>query len=641
MASVTGGEKVVPNRPVNLGLPGMKIERRADGCILAEYLHPLGAYAEKITDRLDFWARVAPQRVFLAQRVPSAGGGEKSWRTITYGDFHDKVRRIGQALLNRGLSLERPLVVLSGNDIEHALLMHAAMYVGVLYAPVSPAYSLSVKEFTRLSEIVRVLQPGMIFVNSLAPFVPALSAVACNGAELATSKPSGDLPATAFEELAETPDTASVDEANSRVNGDTIAKILFTSGSTNVPKGVINTQRMLCSNQAMILGMLPCFADEPPVTVDWLPWHHTFGGNHNLGIFLHNGGTLYIDEGRPIPGGFGPTAENLREIATTVYFNVPKGYEELVARLRNDDSLRRNFFSRVKLIFYAAASLPQPIRDELVRLATETCGERIAMVSAFGATETAPFALCPVNQSTMAGFIGLPAPGVQLKLVPCAEKLEARVRGPNITPGYWKQPELTRAAFDEEGYYRLGDAMTFLDPEYPEEGFVFDGRVVEDFKLTSGTWVNVGILRTSFVGYCAPYVHDAAIAGHDRDELAVLIFPNIEACRTAAGLPVELPVGELVAHPAVRALFRELLNAFAGQNTGSSSRIVRAILMTDRPSLEAGEITDKGSLNQRATLRRRAGMVDELYALEPAGHVITIDMGLAQHPGATKDRKGK
>jgi len=624
MASVITRGKVVPGRPVRLGLPGLKIERRADGCILAEYPHPLGAYPEKLTDRLDYWAKIAPERVFLAQRVPAASGVERPWRTISYSDFRGKVRRIGQALLNRGLSAERPLMVLSGNDIEHALLLHAAMYVGVPYAPVSPAYSLSVKEFTRLSEIMRVVQPGMVFASNLPAFAPALSAAPLAGAELVSTLPCVDLPSIDFQDLAETPETASVDEANSGINGDTVAKILFTSGSTNVPKGVVNTQRMLCSNQAMILSMLPCFGDEPPVTVDWLPWHHTFGGNHNLGIFLNNGGTLYIDEGRPVPGGFGPTAENLREIATTVYFNVPKGYEELVAWMRKDDILRKQFFSRIKLIFYAAASLSQAVRDELERLAIETCGERIAMVSAFGSTETAPFALCPVKQSNIAGFIGLPSPGVQLKLVPSGEKLEALVRGPNITPGYWKQPELTRAAFDEEGYYRLGDAMAFLDPEHPEEGFVFDGRVVEDFKLSSGTWVNVGVLRTNFVGHCAPYVQDAAIAGHDRDDLAALIFPNIEACRQKAGLSAQLTTAEVVSHSDVRAHFRGLLSEFARKSTGTSNRIVRAILMTDRPSLEAGEITDKGSLNQRATLRQRASWVEELYAPQPADHVITI-----------------
>lgn len=609
-------------RPVRLGSPGLIIERRRDGCILAESPHPLGAYPQKLTDRLELWARVAPERVFLAQRAPYPHD-EKTWRTITYGDFRTRIRRIGQALLNRRLSVERPLVVLSGNDIEHALLMHAAMYVGVPYVPVSPAYCLLVKDFTRLAEIVKVVQPGLIYANKLGAFGHALNAISLTSVELVTSQPC-DLAATAFDELVETPDTVSVDDANSNVDGDTIAKILFTSGSTDVPKGVINTQRMLCSNQVTILGMLPCLADEPPVTVDWLPWHHTFGGNHNLGAFLYNGGTLYIDEGRPLPGGFGPTAKNLREIPTNIYFNVPKGYEELIAYLQNDESLRRQFFKRLKLIFYAAASLSQPVWDDLERLTMETCGERIAMLSAYGSTETAPFAMSPVKPSRTAGYVGLPGPGVQLKLVPTADKLEVRVRGPNVTLGYWKHPELTRAAFDDEGYYRMGDALAFLDPERPEEGFVFDGRVVEDFKLSTGTWVNVGILRSNFVGHCAPYVQDAALTGHDRDYVGALIFPNLTACREKASLPLELPASEVVTHPTVRMLLQELLNSFASGSSGSSTRIARAMLMADPPSLEVGEITDKGSLNQSATLRRRANVVEQLYAADAPRNVITI-----------------
>ena len=606
-------------RAVRLGPPGMIFERRSDGCFIARNPHPLDRYPEKITDRLVHWARAAPDRVFLAQRR-----GDQTWRTIRYAEFQANVRAIGQALLSRGLSVERPIVVLSGNDIEHALLMYAAMLVGIPYAPISPAYSLAVKEFSRLRGIVELLQPGMIFTDRLDVFGNALRAVSFCGAELVTSGDPSPLRATPFEVLSRAQATAAVDRANAAVNADTIAKILFTSGSTGVPKGVINTQRMLSSNQAMILSVLPCLADEPPLTVDWLPWHHTFGGNHNLGLILYNGGTLYIDEGRPLPGRFNATVKNLREIAPTIYFNVPRGYQELIAALRRDEELRQRFFNRIQVIFFAAASLSQTARNDLERLALETCGERIPMVSGFGSTETAPSSLCPVLQSGCSGYIGVPEPGVELKLVPSGNKLEARVRGPHVTPGYWKHNEMTAAAFDEEGFYRTGDALALLDRDHPEKGFIFDGRLAEDFKLSTGTWVSTGELRTSLVAHFCPYVQDAAITGHDRSEVGALIFPDYEACRRHARLPRGASDSEIASHSRVRALFRELLESFAAQSTGSSNRLTRILLMVSGPSLEAGEITDKGSLNQRLVLSHRAELVERLYEVHPPDRVIAL-----------------
>jgi feruloyl-CoA synthase len=419
-----------------------------------------------------------------------------------------------------------------------------------------------------------------------------------------------------------------VDEAHRGVGPDTIVKILLTSGSTGMPKGVINTQRMWSSNQEMVRSCLAVCAEEPPVIVDWLPWNHTFGGNHNVGLVLYNGGSLYIDDGRPMPGGIEETVRNLREIAPTIYFNVPKGYEALIPYFHNEPELCKRFFSRLKLMFYAAASLSQPVWDELEDLSFRTCGERIRMVTALGATETAPLALFGGKEVNRAGMVGVPVPGVELKLVPAEGKLEARLRGPNIMPGYWRQPELTREAFDEEGFYRLGDALRIADPEDIKKGFLFDGRIAEDFKISTGTWVSVGPLRVEFLTHCAPYVRDVVIAGHDRDYVTVLIFPDVSACRGLCHDLNENPsVRDVLASAPVRAKFRALLEELARDSTGSSHRIVSAILLEDPPSIDAHEITDKGSLNQRAVLEHRAALVDELYSTPPSARIIAIDQG--------------
>ncbi len=406
---------------------------------------------------------------------------------------------------------------------------------------------------------------------------------------------------------------------------ETVAKILFTSGSTGTPKGVVNTQRMLCSNQEMLRASLAFLADEPPVIVDWLPWNHTFGGNHNVGLVLYNGGTLYIDDGKPTPAGIAETVRNLREISPTVYFNVPKGFEELVTYLRAEPELRRKFFKRVKLMFYAGAGLAQHVWDALDELAVATVGERITMLTGLGATETAPFAIVCRPDVTGSGIVGLPVTGNELKLVPAGDKLEARLRGPNITPGFWRQEELTRAAFDEDGYYRLGDALQFIDAARPELGLLFDGRISEDFKLATGTWVSVGPLRARLIAALAPYVRDVVIAGHDRDYVSVLLIPDLPACRAVCtGLTEAAGDAEVFSHPALVAALRRALTALAAAGTGSSTRVLRALLLHPPPSIDAGEITDKGSINQRAVLARRADRVAALYAEPPPAHVIRV-----------------
>ncbi len=562
-------------------------DHRPDGTVYVRSPRPLASYPEKITERLEHWAVCAPDRTFLARRGPD---GE--WQRVTYSQALARVRAIAQSLIDRELSPERPIAILSGNSIEHALLALAAMYTGVLYAPIAPAYSLAVKTFGTLEKICAALQPAMIFADDGHRFEPALRSIS------RTSTP--------FAELENTTPTSAVDEAHARVTPDTIAKILFTSGSTGAPKGVINTQRMLCSNQEIIRSSMQFLADEPPVLCDWLPWNHTFGGNHNFGIALYNGGTLYIDDGRPTAAGFDATARNLREIATTACFNVPKGFEMLVDRMRADAELRRVFFSKVQVLFYAAAGLSQRVWDELQELAVATCGEEILMMTGLGATETAPAALFTGIEGAASGLVGLPLPGVEMKLTPVGGKMEARVKGPSVTPGFWRNPELTRASFDEEGYYRMGDALVFADPADPLKGFRFDGRLNEDFKLSTGTWVSAGPLRMKFLQHFGGLVQDVVLAGPDRDFVTALVFPA-----PAASIDD----------------FRVRLNQFAHASTGSSTLVQRAIFLDQPPSIEAGEITDKGTLNQRAVRENRAAIVEELYQLKPSARVICAETG--------------
>jgi feruloyl-CoA synthase len=585
-------------RQVHLGPSGVHVTKTETGVRYVQATQPLGDYPVKLTDRLEHWAVLAPDRTLYAKRTLS---GE--WRRITYAEARGLARNIGQSLINRGLSPARPIAILSGNDLEHALLSLGAMYAGVPFAPISTGYSLVSSDFAKLRYILDLVKPGLVFAASGAKFQRALNATLPANAELVVTE--DPLPgATLFSDLTST--TASGLPAH--VTGDTIVKFLFTSGSTGMPKGVINTQRMWCSNQAMIAACLPFLTEEPPVLVDWTPWNHTFGGNHDVGLTIYNGGTLYIDDGRPLPGHFEETVRNLREIATTFFLNVPRGFECLVPYLRSDKHLREVFFSRLKLMWYAGASLSQPVWDELDALSIETTGERVLMLTGLGSTETAPFALAPRKEVERSGMVGIPAPGMDLKLVPNEGKLEARVRGPNITPGYWAQEEITRAAFDEEGFYKLGDALLFVDEANPELGFTFDGRLAEDFKLSSGTWVSVGPLRAKFIHQAAPYAKDVVVAGHDREYVAVLIIPDMEACR---GIDLT-------------SLFRSVLETLARESTGSSTRITRSIILTEPLSMDAHEITDKGSINQRSVLNNRVALVEDLYASPPPPHVIAL-----------------
>ena len=552
----------------------VELEKRPDGTMLLRSPQKLGPYARCVTEWLVQWSDRAPERIFLAERK---GDG---WRKLSYREAYGAVRRIAQALLDRGLGPQRPVAILSDNGVDHALLALGAMHVGIPAAPVSPAYSLMSKDFGKLKTIFELVQPGLVYAADPQKFAPALAAVGASN--------------TPVDELLETNPGSTQEREHARVNADTPAKILFTSGSTGIPKGVINTHRMLCANQQMLAQAWPFVEDRPPVIVDWLPWNHTFGGNHNFNLVLRNGGTLYVDGGKPAPGLIETTAKNLREVAPTMYFNVPRGYDLLLPFLEKDAELRRNFFRDLDLLFYAAAALPQNLWERLRKLSN------VAMLSAWGSTETAPLASSVHWRIDRAGVIGLPVAGCELKLVPSAGKLEVRVRGPNVTPGYYKRPDLTRAAFDEEGFYRIGDAVRFADAADPARGIVFDGRVAEDFKLTTGTWVNVGAVRVQLIAAGDPLVQDAIITGHDRDEIGALVFLT--------------PAAKELSSEELRARLSGALKKVQG---GSSMRPARLLVLTEPPSIDANEITDKGYMNQRAVLERRAASVEKLYSASP------------------------
>jgi feruloyl-CoA synthase len=607
-------------RAISFGDPAVTIDRRDDGTI---YLRPktaLGEYPVRLTDRLHLWAKAEPNRIFMAER--DARGG---WRQVTYAELLTASRHIASGLLARGLSAERPIVILSGNSIDHALLAFGALYAGIPFCPVSPAYSLVSKDYGKLAYLMKLLTPGLVFADDATTFADALAANVPDATEIVASH--GEVPGRKVTKLAElltTPEHPGLDAAHDSIGPDTIAKFLLTSGSTGNPKAVINTQRMICANQVMIRETMAFLKDEPPVIVDWLPWNHTFGGNHNIGLTLYNGGSMYLDAGKPMPGGIEQTVRNLAEISPTVYFNVPKGYESLLPYLRDDKALRAKFFHRLHAMFFSGAALSPFIWNSLDELAVQETGFRVPMLTGLGATETAPFFMSVNPVTSRSGHVGLPVSGNDAKLVPNNGKLEVRAKGPNVTPGYWRQPELTAGAFDEEGFYKFGDALKPVDPDDFDKGFDFDGRIAEDFKLASGTWVSVGPLRARFVAACAPLVRDVVIAGINRDEISALVVLDLDGCRL---INPTLPLDDLAAtasDPLIRAAFRERFIKFLATSTGSSTRITRAILLDTPLSIDRGEVTDKGSINQRAMLDHRSGLIDLLYSPTPPAHVITL-----------------
>ena len=608
-----------PLRPISFGDPAVNIERRDDGTIYLRPKMPLREYPHRLTDRLQHWAKAEPGRIFMAER-----DGGPGWRQITYSELLISSRRIASALIARGLSAEKPVVILSGNSIDHALVSFGALYAGIPFCPVSPAYSLISKDYGKLGYVMKLLTPGLVFADDAAKFADALANVPAETEVAASYSALPGREVTLLAELMATPEHRRLDAAHDAIGPDTIAKFLLTSGSTGNPKAVINTQRMLCANQVMIRETMSFLKDEPPVIVDWLPWNHTFGGNHNIGLTLFNGGSMYLDSGKPMPGGIEQTVRNLAEISPTVYFNVPKGYESLLPYLREDKALRAKFFHRLQAMFFAGAALSPFVWNSLDELGVQETGFRVPMLTGLGATETAPFFMSANPLTSRSGHVGLPVLGNDAKLVQTNGKLEVRAKGPNVTPGYWRQPELTAAAFDEEGFYKLGDAIKPADPDDFDAGFDFDGRIAEDFKLASGTWVSVGPLRARFIAACAPLVRDVVIAGINRDEISALAILDLDGCRL---INPTLPIDDLAAtaaDPLIRDAFAERLTKFLATSTGSSTRIPRAILLDTPLSIDRGEVTDKGSINQRAVLDARAALIEALYSPTPPRQVITL-----------------
>ena len=607
-------------RPLQFGVTRAVLSEGAGGARYLRAEQALQPCAHRITDRLLHWAHVAPQRTWMAQRVRHTDGTTGDWRHISYAQALSSARNIAQALITRGLSTERPVAILSENDLEHALLALGCIYAGVPYCPVSPAYCTVSTDFEKLRHVLRSVTPALVYASHGGRYGKAIAAAVGHDVEVCIGDGAehigGSHRVGNFASLLGSIATPAVDAAMQATGPDTIVKFLFTSGSTKLPKAVINTQRMWCANQQQMRQSMPVLATETegqhPVLVDWLPWNHTFGGNHNFGLNLYNGGTFYIDDGKPVPALIGETLRNLREIAPTVYFNVPTGFEAIANAMKTDGVLRRNLLSRVKMFFYAGAALAQPVWDSLHQTQEAEMGERIVMGTGLGMTESGPFGIFVTNPNVRAGDLGLPTPGLELKLVPTAGKTEVRYRGPNITPGYWRAPEETAQHFDEEGFFCTGDAVTWIDPADIHLGLKFDGRIAEDFKLATGTFVSVGPLRARIIAAGAPYVQDVVVTGLNLKEVGALVFPTA-ACRFLSGLPTDASLQQVLQSAPVQGHFQSVLDTLAQSGTGSASRVARLHLMAEPPSIDKGEVTDKGSINQRAVLQHRAALVDALH----------------------------
>ena len=599
-------------RPLQFGVTRVALRDGAPGTHYLRAEQDLQAFPQRLTDRLQHWAQVKPDQTFMARRSKNADGTLGDWQHVSYAEAWQTARSIAQGLIDRGLSAERPVAILSENSLEHALLALGCLVAGVPWTPVSPPYSLISVDYDKLKHVLRTVTPGLVFAQD-ARYAKAIAATV--GDDLAIVMAEGSVDgrqSTSFAELCTTPVTDAVDKAMAATGPDTVVKFLFTSGSTKLPKAVINTHRMWCANQQQMTQSMPVLIEEPLVLVDWLPWNHTFGGNHNFGMVVYHGGTLYIDDGKPTPALIHETLRNLREVAPTVYFNVPTGFEAIANAMKTDDVLRKNFLSRVKMFFYAGAALAQPVWDSLYESEEREIGERIVMTSGLGMTESGPFGLFVTSPNVRAGDLGVPTPGLELKLVDIDGKTEVRYRGPNITPGYWRAPQETQEAFDEEGFFKTGDAVKWIDETDVHLGLKFDGRIAEDFKLATGTFVSVGPLRGKIIAAGAPYIQDVVLTGLNMKEVGAMVFPTPKV-RELAGLPDSTPLSDVLASPPVLAHFQQVVDVLSASSTGSANRIARMCLLSEPPTIDKGEITDKGSINQRAVLTHRADTVAALH----------------------------
>jgi feruloyl-CoA synthase len=599
-------------RPLRFGVTRVTLKDGVPGTHYLKADQALQAYPERLTDRLQHWATVKPNQTLFARRVKQPDGTLGDWRHISFAEAWHTARNIAQGLINRGLNAERPVVILSENSLEHAMLALGCMVAGVPFVPTSPPYSLVSQDYDKLKHVLRTVTPGMVFASD-ARYAKAIAATVSNDMEIVMNEGGVDgKQVTRFESLCQTHATAQVDAAIAATGPDTIVKFLFTSGSTKLPKAVINTQRLWCANQQQMAQSMPVLAEEPLVLVDWLPWNHTFGGNHNFGMVVFHGGTLYIDDGKPTPALMQETLRNLREIAPTVYFNVPTGFEAIAGAMKTDDLLRKTLLSRVQMFFYAGAALAQPIWDSLYESEEREIGERIVMGTGLGMTESGPFGIFVTNPFVQAGDLGVPTPGLELKLVDMGGKTEVRYRGPNVTPGYWRNAEETKGSFDEEGFFCTGDAVKWIDETDVHLGLKFDGRIAEDFKLATGTFVSVGPLRSKIIAAGAPYIQDVVLTGINLKEVGAMVFPT-PAVRALSGLAADAPLADVLASAPVLAQFQKVLNELAKTATGSANRIARMCLLSEPPTIDKGEITDKGSINQRAVLTHRADTVAALH----------------------------